>query len=261
MKTFFKHNIKISICAIISVFIILAYFLSMDLTEWWKGAGRLFDLFYQLSIGYCLSFLFYILQVYIPETIKQKKAFEIIKEDISALSYALLDVVFVIEKCATISDDQIIFNKKIYYFKRVNSNQTERCGFANRIEISKASFTQIQKSLEKRIERITNNSMYAQNDITLIHTIAEYQSSHLFHAVIAACEANEQGINVNTQNVRVDFCKFKKIANRLWETTHNYHDTPYELNKNEIAFYHLRIAQTPKITGKVRVFIGEELST
>lgn len=50
----------------ISTFIIVSYILTMDLPELFDGAEEWYNLFFQLSVGYIINFMFYITQVYIP---------------------------------------------------------------------------------------------------------------------------------------------------------------------------------------------------
>lgn len=235
--------------------IIIAYLLSFDMPEVWDGAGRIFELLYQLSIAYCMSYLFYILQVWIPSTKNQSKAFTIIKEELRALSYDLMDVVFLLEGCCTI-EKSISMSKKIYYFKRVDILNESKGGWANSIELSKESFHSIKASINKQIQRITNNSIYSQNDISLIELISKLQSNCIFNTLISVCEANEQCVSVQTENIRKDFQDFKQVANKLWEMTNDYIQVAYELNDSERALYQQRMACVPKISGTPRVFIG-----
>lgn len=72
MKAFFKENKLISVVFCGSIFIILAYVLSLDVPEWFPHAGDWFNILFQLAIGFVINFMFYVTQVYIPR-IKQLK--------------------------------------------------------------------------------------------------------------------------------------------------------------------------------------------
>ena len=71
MKQFFKSNKTISGCFGVSILICFIYILSLDKKEWFPHAGDWFNLLFQLSVGFIISFIFYVTQVYIPQY-KQK---------------------------------------------------------------------------------------------------------------------------------------------------------------------------------------------
>ena len=253
---FIKSNAKLFVGALFAALIIVAYLSSYNLPEWWDGAGLLFELFYQFSIAYCISYLFFILQVYVPESNNQRKAFEVIKEDLSALSYDLLDIVFLVENCACLENNVIIFNKGCYYFKRLECGEPHKGGYANKIEISTHSFEALQESINKRITRITNNSLYSQNSFEIIESSSVLQSLRFFDALIFTCAANSQHTYIATENVKRDFLEFKRVANILWKLTHSSEQMPVELSDGEIAMYHKQMGKAPKLPGKARMFIG-----
>ena len=136
MKKFIKSNKLISIGFFTSVFICGLYFFPIDTTELWPNTGELFDFAYQLSIGYLLGFIFHILQVYLPEQKRQVKAFEIIREDISSVSYELLDIIFVVEFCTNIAENKLNIERSELYFKRIKSTQDTSKGWCNKFEFS-----------------------------------------------------------------------------------------------------------------------------
>lgn len=74
IKEFIKSNKLITMIFGFSVFIIISYILSMDSLEWFDGAERWFNLGSQLSVGFIISFIFYITQVYVPNRKRDKSA-------------------------------------------------------------------------------------------------------------------------------------------------------------------------------------------
>lgn len=70
---FIKNNKTISMLTFLASIIILVYTISMDCNELWHNAGKQFEILYQLALSILASFLFYIMQVYIPER-KKKQA-------------------------------------------------------------------------------------------------------------------------------------------------------------------------------------------
>ena len=66
--TFVSKNKWITLFFFISMFIIVSYILTMDLPELFDGAEEWYNLLFQFSVGYIINFMFYITQVYIPNT-------------------------------------------------------------------------------------------------------------------------------------------------------------------------------------------------
>ena len=66
IRVFVDKNKLITAFFVISVAVIVAYFLSIDLPEWFNGAGDWFNLLFQLAVGYIINFMFYVTQVYVP---------------------------------------------------------------------------------------------------------------------------------------------------------------------------------------------------
>ena len=68
IRVFIDKNKLITAFFAISVAVIVAYILSMDLPEWFNGAGDWFNLLFQLAVGYIINFMFYVTQVYVPNS-------------------------------------------------------------------------------------------------------------------------------------------------------------------------------------------------
>lgn len=66
MKKFIKNNFLISVILIIALVIVISFILTKDNPELFKHANDFYNLFFQLSIGYIISFVFYVMQVYLP---------------------------------------------------------------------------------------------------------------------------------------------------------------------------------------------------
>lgn len=76
IKKFYVHNKALSLLGILSLIISILYIISIDWPEWYYGLGNVFELIYNLSLAYLGSLIFYIIQVYIPDT-KRKKGIRI----------------------------------------------------------------------------------------------------------------------------------------------------------------------------------------
>lgn len=68
IKAFVEKNRWITAFFFISLFIIVSYIWTMEWPELFDGAEEIYNLFFQLAIGYIINFMFYITQVYIPNS-------------------------------------------------------------------------------------------------------------------------------------------------------------------------------------------------
>ncbi len=74
IEIFINDNKMLTILCTIAVIIIVLYYVSMDLPEWWTHAGDLFEIIYQFSLAIIANFLFFIFQTYIPQRKQRIKA-------------------------------------------------------------------------------------------------------------------------------------------------------------------------------------------
>ncbi|TEB12297.1 hypothetical protein Psfp_03778 [Pelotomaculum sp. FP] len=68
ISKFIKRNTLIFAFFIVSVIIITSYIFTTNLPELFAGAEHWYNLLFQLSIGYIINFMFYITQIYIPNS-------------------------------------------------------------------------------------------------------------------------------------------------------------------------------------------------
>lgn len=82
IKSFYSHNKVLSWLEIASLLIVLLYTISINWPEWYPGIGKWFDLLNNICLAYIGSFLFYVIQVYIPEQKKKCSIDKVIKHNI-----------------------------------------------------------------------------------------------------------------------------------------------------------------------------------
>lgn len=82
---FIKSNLWITAFFILSILIITSYILTTNLPELFDGAEELYNLFFQLSIGYTINFMFYITQIYIPNNKREAAIKNCISKRISQI--------------------------------------------------------------------------------------------------------------------------------------------------------------------------------
>ena len=86
IRVFIDKNKLITAFFVISVVVIVTYILSMDLPEWFNGAGDWFNLLFQLAVGYIINFMFYVTQVYVPNNKRNNVVQACITKRISLLA-------------------------------------------------------------------------------------------------------------------------------------------------------------------------------
>ena len=92
VKNFFKHNKAICSLFIASLVIIILYIYSLDKIEWFPHADVWFQVLFQLSIGFLVSFIFYIMQVYIPQKKLTEQANKCIQDRIQNIVDKMEDI-------------------------------------------------------------------------------------------------------------------------------------------------------------------------
>lgn len=85
MKKFLKDNKSLSVLAIIALATIFIYILSVYFPQKFPNTDTWLELLFQLSIGYIINFIFYILQVYLPRLKMEINMFKHIKKRLTKL--------------------------------------------------------------------------------------------------------------------------------------------------------------------------------
>lgn len=78
MKKLWKRAKLLTFFAIISIIICLLRIVSMDMQEWFQYAEECFAFIYDIALAYIASYIFYLLQVYLPELSKEKEMIPIL---------------------------------------------------------------------------------------------------------------------------------------------------------------------------------------
>lgn len=226
MKRLIKYNAKLFWGFICSILLIVSYFLSWTLPEWWPGAGRLFEFIYQMSTAYSMSYIFYVLQVYMPAIKNQKKAFAAIESELSSLGICLMYIKCAAEDCFDIEEDTVTIND-IRQWIFTSGDSEAVCA----IEISAASFTTMRQYIEKKLHGITTNSIYGYSDESIMELMGKLQGNRLLDGLIMACQGRDAGTKVTIQYRKKDYLEFRKVASEVWALTHETPPRIYRVQK------------------------------
>ena len=66
MISFIKGNTIIFVSFLLAIIVIGLYIQTKNVVEWFPHADEWFQVLFQLSIGFVVSFIFYVTQVYLP---------------------------------------------------------------------------------------------------------------------------------------------------------------------------------------------------
>lgn len=139
---FIKNNIWITAFFVFSMFIIISYILTTDFPELFNGAEELYNLFFQLSIGYTINFMFYITQIYIPNSKRESAVKICISKRISELENTMYDfLVTLVEihssiqsrKAKAFSDEELHQLVKLSFSDKVNKIKVSTSSTGNDI--------------------------------------------------------------------------------------------------------------------------------
>lgn len=70
-----KYNSIIKKIFLMAVLTIVVYNYTKDEEEWFKYGKEIFDIIYQLALGYVISYIFYLVTIYYPTKYKNKKIY------------------------------------------------------------------------------------------------------------------------------------------------------------------------------------------
>lgn len=202
---FIEKNKLITYFFIISLFIIVSYIWTMEWPELFDGAEKIYNLFFQLSIGYIINFMFYITQVYIPNerkgiTVKRciskriEKLMDDMNESLSQLSSVYVGGQF--RKSYTNEDLNKIFNN-LRFSDNVNvliASQSTRDNFV---------YYSVRDWLKKCIidteKDIDNLYKYYSTDISIdLMEILEEILSSKYHSIMKTLLSVPNDVNFGT---------------------------------------------------------------
>lgn len=154
-----KNNHTFIILTIIQIFLIITL-IYLSLTSYKN------DVILNIILGYCVSYFFYVIQIYIPETNKKKKNQCIIKNDLLFLYHDLQIFLFAFKNFINISDNECILIKtnKLYLKEKLNDKQY------NCLSIDLNNFKMIDDIL-LNITNIKNSCFFEYNEPKFIFNL------------------------------------------------------------------------------------------
>lgn len=154
----------------VSIVIVISYYASYNLPELFSGAGRLFDFANQISIGYIINFLFFLLNIYLPQLDAEKKAFQVCNLPIVSLLEEVRRIENVFSSFITLKHTQIRYPTGIVYYQYPDSGGRS---FIDITSFLKNEFASIQR----RFSAVVSNRHFGSLDAKIIELINDMQYS------------------------------------------------------------------------------------
>lgn len=202
-----------------AVFIIVSYILSIDSPEWFYGAEVWFNLLFQFSIGYIINFMFYITQVYIPNTKRNDSANKCIKIRIE-------HIVGDMRQTITTLGQLYIKNHCGDNYTEVELDQLMNLKFSDKVQVINAGNNQyftvrdwIKNCIYRTEKDIDKLYQYYTNDISAdLMNVLENVLNSTYHSVMKTLLAvpNDVKFNDSKDNFFIKYndliCELKQIV-------------------------------------------------
>lgn len=254
INIFKKENKILYIISILSFFIIISYYISYDWPELIQGIDRWYKLLTDLCIGIIINLIFYIFQLYIPQIKSQKKSFLLIKNDLDSMLFDIVDIILVTYNCIHISEtNSVTLKKTTVYFRRLSKESKDSTGWCNRIELSKKEINGYKNSINSKLDKITNNSMYDKNSAYLIELISALQSNKFLKELLDYFSLPQT--NAVYGSIYNDFKSFELLTIELLSILEKEIDEFVELTDSEKQIFDTILASSKNTDIKSRLRI------
>lgn len=121
---FIKGNKAVSIGFLISAIVVALYIITKHEQEWFAHAEDCFNLTFQLCVGFMISFIFFVMQVYIPRRKKLQLVNRCISSRINGIVEQMRDVFYEIGKIyiPEINKNKLTENDCLIIQQKINFN-------------------------------------------------------------------------------------------------------------------------------------------
>ena len=221
-----------------AICIVTTYLATNQVPELWVGAGILFSMFYELAIGYVISFIFFILQVYLPEKDKKRRAIAILKSELIGLAKACYEIIEVTKTQLKGENKREGIRSGDVYFKQTLPNTNDEKGWARHMKFTSRGFSQYITNIKGQIDGIINNSLYYYCGIEINELIASIQTDGFLGNLFAQLEVEEKSIrDVSTEQLFDNLIAFERIISRFLKLLGETPGKIILLNEQEKVFY------------------------
>jgi hypothetical protein len=216
IRKFYYDNKLISILTIVGIIIIISYYLSIDIPELIAGIDKWYKLLCDLGVGVLINFIFFLFQIYLPGVQRERKAFLMIKWHMGILCRDMQELILVTRHYfPKIKSGKLQITEQKTYYKLILCKSTDGHGWAREFDFF-TSMSKIKKSIDARVEVMTNNVCFSQNGIELIDIISELQSNNFLRDIEVA-QNSKYNSNITFSEIPKSFSDFCSIFDKLKE--------------------------------------------
>ena len=216
MKKLFKKQKFLTITCAIAFVIIFVYFLTYNIPELFPGGGLIFDTIFQIAVGYIINYIFFIVNIYIPQINSEAKALQVCKSSIHSLLGEISKLEDYFNSFITLNLGRISYQTGIIYYKYPNSN--------GRSFIDITTYLRNEYPILKdKLSSITSNRYFNSLDSSIIELINSIQYSDFLDYLkrFQYCEKDMNntlfGQNVYITSLEESYKNFIAISSKLSE--------------------------------------------
>lgn len=214
MKKFYKRYRWLTICGILSIIVIILYFATYTWPELFPGAGRLFEILFQISIGYIINFIFFVVNIYLPQLTLENKAAQVCELPIVSLLEEIRDIENVFSSFIKLNYGRITYPTGIVYYKYPD---TEGRAFIDITYYLRHKHSDMQRCFSS----VVSNRYFNSLDTKVIELINDLQYSDfvMYLRHFTYCDGNMNnsvfGHNKYTKTLEESYQEFLRIARKL----------------------------------------------
>lgn len=237
----YNYNRVLAIGTILFLVVCLSHIISSDWPEWFPHANDYYNFIYDFGLAYISSYIFFILQSYIPNKKKTEKSMNIIRPSINEICRNMEMIIGICDCFVDMSEDRINVRgrddqDRVYYKFIIYNNGIKEGTQYEYINIVNY-FAKYEMNLNKLLEEIKAKTVYKDCDDKLIELIGrlEYNS---FPSILKSMKRLINETNICFNNLKGGYKEFK-LLNRELEK-YNTRGTKYKiesLTKEEMEKY------------------------
>lgn len=159
---------------LISVVIVISYYASYNLPELFPGAGRLFDFAYQISIGYIINFIFFLLNVFHPQIEAENKSVKACQLPLVTLLEEIRSIENIFTSFINLKYGSIAYPVGITYYQYPDSESKSY------IDIT-AYLKNEYAVMQHKFSVVVSNRYFGSLDTKIIELVNDLQYSGFMH--------------------------------------------------------------------------------
>lgn len=223
---FYKDNKIISIGCLVAVIVVFSYIYTKDDPELFAHAEDFFYLLFQLSIGFIVSFTFFILQVYIPHQKKIRLANKCILARIQDVVEQMRDILCEIGKIyiSELNRNGLTENDCLIILRKINFN--DKIDLINPLKLclfdpDKDAHYSVREWLIKSVENIERDSdkllidysLYIEPELMFL--LDRICKSHIHYYLVKMNLKNSLPLSINKLEKDLYFTPYLRLMNEL----------------------------------------------